>query len=76
MENALAIYDDLLNANIPIFPDEVMHAVNAVEWSKSMQLRSKTTTNTAMIPNGYTRGRFAGQVALPSRPQRFPAEEH
>ena len=38
MENALAIYEDLLNANIPTFPDEVMHAVNAVEWSKSMQL--------------------------------------
>ena len=38
MENALAIYDDLLNANIATFPAEVMHAVNAVEWSKSMQL--------------------------------------
>ena len=38
MENALAIYDDLLNANIPTLPDEVMHDINAVEWSKSMQL--------------------------------------
>jgi len=38
MENALAIYDDLLNANIPTLPDEAMHAINAVEWSKSMQL--------------------------------------
>ena len=38
MENALAIYDDLLNANIPTLPDEVMHDIDAVEWSKSMQL--------------------------------------
>jgi hypothetical protein len=39
MENALAIYDDLLNANIPIFPDEDKQAVDAAEWSKSMQLK-------------------------------------
>ena len=38
MENALAINDDLLNANIPTLPDEAMHAINAVKRSKSMQL--------------------------------------
>jgi len=38
METALAFYDDLLNANIPRNPDEAMHAIDAAEWSKSMQL--------------------------------------
>jgi Reverse transcriptase (RNA-dependent DNA polymerase) len=38
IENALAIYEDLFNANIPTIPDEVMHAIDAMEWSKSMQL--------------------------------------
>ena len=31
MENALAIYDNLLNANIPTNPDEAMHAIDAAE---------------------------------------------
>jgi hypothetical protein len=38
MESALAFYDDLLNANIPKNPDEAKQAVDAAEWSKSMQL--------------------------------------
>ena len=69
MENALAIYDDLLNANIPTLPDEVMHALLMLQngaslcsqnWTRLMNkafgLWSKTTANTVMIPIGYTRG--------------------
>ena len=37
MESALAFYDDLLNADIPQNPNEVMNAIDAVEWRESMQ---------------------------------------
>ena len=47
--------------------------------NKAFGLWSTTTANTAMIPNGNTRGNMqtiVWLVALPSRPQRFLAEEH
>ena len=39
METALALYDDLLNADIPQNPNEAMNAIDAVEWRESMQYK-------------------------------------